>query len=255
MEVVADVGAHIIQGYSFLGVSIGWVVSLYRLPNVRYQRACIPIKPPAALCRAFAGDLYRGNCDGRTGREAGHRSARAALKNYVGLGHTFWGQGPMVRSIVWSDGRPRQLLGKGAEAAAMICNRPGEKRALPARHWAGRGFHTSSAVRRSPTRGRDRLFRGAGQGQPRWLGGRRFGSRRPRRHAGSHRQRSLCVPLDKVNVVPTDTFNTVYECVHARHPGSTPAAVRRSKWPMRSSRRSSKPPAERDAGCAEAQNG
>jgi xanthine dehydrogenase molybdenum-binding subunit len=41
MEMVADLGAHIIQGYSFLGVSIGWVVSLYRFPNVRYKGVCV----------------------------------------------------------------------------------------------------------------------------------------------------------------------------------------------------------------------
>jgi xanthine dehydrogenase molybdenum-binding subunit len=36
------------------------------------------------------------------------------LKNYVGLGDTFWGQGPLVRSVVQSDGVP-QLLRDGAE--------------------------------------------------------------------------------------------------------------------------------------------
>ncbi len=35
------------------------------------------------------------------------------LKNYVGEGDTFWGQGPLVRSIVRSDGVP-ELLQTGA---------------------------------------------------------------------------------------------------------------------------------------------
>jgi xanthine dehydrogenase molybdenum-binding subunit len=37
MDLVADIGAHIVQAYSFLGVCIGWAVSLYRLPNIRYH--------------------------------------------------------------------------------------------------------------------------------------------------------------------------------------------------------------------------
>jgi xanthine dehydrogenase molybdenum-binding subunit len=36
------------------------------------------------------------------------------LKNYVGLGEIFWGQGPTVRSQIFSDG-VRELLEKGAE--------------------------------------------------------------------------------------------------------------------------------------------
>jgi hypothetical protein len=41
MELLADIGAHNIQAYSFLGVSIGWLVSLYRLPNVRYKGTAV----------------------------------------------------------------------------------------------------------------------------------------------------------------------------------------------------------------------
>ena len=41
MELIADIGAHNIQAYSFLGVSVGWLVSLYKLPNVRYQGTAV----------------------------------------------------------------------------------------------------------------------------------------------------------------------------------------------------------------------
>src|SRR5512136_628962 len=65
------------------------------------------------------------------------------LKNYVGLGGTFWGQGPTVRSIVRSDGVPQLLR---------------------------------DAARRS-----DRLRRRDGEGQPGRLGGRHYGPHGPRR--------------------------------------------------------------------------
>ena len=35
---------------------------------------------------------------------------------------TFWGQGPMVRSIIWSDGVP-ELLGKARSSSAGISAR------------------------------------------------------------------------------------------------------------------------------------
>ncbi|MCK5246750.1 molybdopterin-dependent oxidoreductase, partial [Candidatus Bipolaricaulota bacterium] len=41
MTVVADIGAHNIQAYSFLGVSIGWLVSLYKIPNIRYRGTAV----------------------------------------------------------------------------------------------------------------------------------------------------------------------------------------------------------------------
>ena len=68
------------------------------------------------------------------------------LKNYIGLGDSFWGQGPEVRSVVQSDGVV-ELLQRGAEEIGW------EDRELPAvksgrfRKGLGlaRGFHTSSA--------------------------------------------------------------------------------------------------------------
>ena len=66
------------------------------------------------------------------------------LKNYVGIGDTFWGQGPLVRSVVQSDGVP-QLLKDGAEKFGWDEPLAQTRGALPAGRGMARGFHTSSA--------------------------------------------------------------------------------------------------------------
>ena len=54
---------------------------------------------------------------------------------------------------------------------------------------------------------------------------------------------TLCVPLDKVNVVPTDTFSTVYDvCTHATRGIYAGGGAAVQGGAKRSRRRSSKPP-------------
>jgi xanthine dehydrogenase molybdenum-binding subunit len=224
MEVVADVGAHIIQGYSFLGVSIGWVVSLYRLPNVRYHGTCVYTnKAPGCAMQGFGNPQATFTAEtvmDELAEKLGIDPLEFRLKNYVGLGHTFWGQGPMVRSIVWSDGVP-ELLGKGAEAIGWKDRQsPQEKTGRYRRGIGlGRGFHTSSAG--APQPGDVIDYSGA------LVKINQDGSvdvvSAVVDHGGGTQEaiaklvaETLCVPLDKVNVVPTDTFNTVYDvCTHA----------------------------------------
>lgn len=224
MEMIADLGAHIIQGYSFLGVSIGWVVSLYRLPNVRYKGVAVYTnKAPGCAMQGYGNPqatLAVESLLDELAEKLGMDSLELRLKNYVGLGMTFWGQGPMVRSIVWSDGVP-ELLGKGQGIIGW------EKRGSPDKKSGryrrgiglGRGFHTTSAG--APQPGDVIDFSGAlvkvnqdgsvdvvsalvDHGGGTWEAIAKLVAE------------TLCVPLDKVNVVPSDTFSTVYDvCTHA----------------------------------------
>jgi len=68
------------------------------------------------------------------------------LKNYVGLGDIFWGQGPTVKSIIQSCG-VEEILSKGAEIIGWKNRpKPGEQTGRIRRGTGlGRGFHTSSA--------------------------------------------------------------------------------------------------------------
>ncbi len=118
MELVADIGAHIIQGYSYLGVCIGWLVSLYRLPNVSYHGVAVYTnKSPSCAMQGFGNPQVTFAAESLMDELAARLDMdpiELRLKNYVGMGDTFWGQGPLVRSVVQSDGVP-QLLREGAE--------------------------------------------------------------------------------------------------------------------------------------------
>jgi len=134
---------------------------------------------------------------------------------------TFWGQGPLVRSIIWSDGVP-ELLGKGQEIIGWD-KRLGPDKKSGQRYrrgiGLGRGFHTSSAG--APQPGDVIDFSGA------LVKVNQDGSvdvvSALMDHGGGTWEaiaklvaETLCVPLDKVNVVPSDTFTTVYDvCTHA----------------------------------------
>jgi len=225
MEMIADLGAHIIQGYSFLGVCIGWVVSLYRLPNVRYKGVCVYTnKAPGCAMQGYGNPqstlAIESLMDELAGK-LGMDPLQLRLKNYVGLGMTFWGQGPLVRSIIWSDGVP-ELLGKGQEIIGWD-KRLGPDKKSGQRYrrgiGLGRGFHTSSAG--APQPGDVIDFSGA------LVKVNQDGSvdvvSALMDHGGGTWEaiaklvaETLCVPLDKVNVVPSDTFTTVYDvCTHA----------------------------------------
>jgi xanthine dehydrogenase molybdenum-binding subunit len=126
----------------------------------------------------------------------------------------------MVRSIIWSDGVP-ELLGKGQELIGWKNRQPPEGKTGRYRKGIGlgRGFHTSSAG--APQPGDVIDYSGA------LVKVNQDGSvdvvSALVDHGGGTLEgmaklvaETLCVPLDKVNVVPTDTFNSIYDvCTHA----------------------------------------
>ncbi|HEX9115990.1 MAG TPA: molybdopterin cofactor-binding domain-containing protein, partial [Anaerolineae bacterium] len=102
MELVADIGAHIVQAYSFLGVMAGWLVSLYKLPNLQYHgRAVYTNKSPSCAMQGYGNPQMTFVVESLMDDLAdklGMDPLALRLKNYVGLGETLWGQGPLVRS-------------------------------------------------------------------------------------------------------------------------------------------------------------
>ena len=139
------------------------------------------------------------------------------LKNYVGLGGTFWGQGPTVQSIIHSDGVP-QLLTEGAQKIGWAKRpRPGSQ---AGRYRVGigmaRGFHTSGAG--APKPGEVIDYSGA------LVKINEDGSvnvvHAMMDHGGGTLEaiakivaEELGVPLDKVGISPADTLTTVYDVV------------------------------------------
>ena len=221
MELITDVGAHNIQPYSFLGVCVGWLVSMYKLPNVRYKGIAVYTnKSPSCAMRGFGNPQVTFAVESlmdELAEKLGVDPIDLRLKNYVGLGDTFWGQGPLVRSIVRSDGVP-ELLERGKEAIGWERRpRPGSQTGRFRRGIGmARGFHTSSAG--APQPGDVIDYSGA------MVKVNKDGSidvvTAVMDHGGGTLEaiaklvaEALCVPLDKVDVVPAGTATTVYDCV------------------------------------------
>jgi xanthine dehydrogenase molybdenum-binding subunit len=218
-DVVVDIGAHIIQGYSYLGVCCGWLVSLYRLPNIRYHGVAVYTnKAPSCAMQGYGNPQVTFAAETLMDELAEKLSIdplELRLKNYVGLGDTFWGQGPLVRSIVQSDGVP-ELMRRGAELIGwkdrpQLGNQHGRYR-----RGIGmtRGFHTSSAG--APQPGDVIDYSGA------MVKINQDGSvdvvSAVMDHGGGTLEammklvaETLCVPLEKVNVAPGETCSTVYD--------------------------------------------
>lgn len=227
MELLTDIGAHIVQPYSFLGVAAGWLVSLYRLPNLRYRGTAVYTnKSPSCAMQGFGNPQITFAVESlmdELAEKLGMDPIELRLKNYVGLGDTFWGQGPLVRSIVQSDG-VEQLLREGAELIGWERRNPhirtsanhGQPARLRRGIGLGRGFHTSSAG--APQPGDVIDFSGA------------LVKINPdgsvdvvtalMDHGGGTLEavaklvaETLCVPLDKVNLAPGETMTSVYDVV------------------------------------------
>ncbi len=236
MNLMTDIGAHIVQGYSFLGTCAGWLMSLYRIPNLDFVgQAVYTNKAPSCAMQGFGNPQVSFAVESLMDELALKLDLdpiELRLRNYVGLGDTFWGQGPLVKSVVRSDGVP-ELLTDGAErfgwhARAAAGRRQGrgsgpDLLTLPPssgryrRGWGmARGFHTSSAG--APQPGDVIDFSGA------MVKINQDGSVNVvtalMDHGGGTLEamakivaEALCVPLNKVNLAPGSTRTTVYDVV------------------------------------------
>ncbi|MGD2178323.1 MAG: xanthine dehydrogenase family protein molybdopterin-binding subunit [Anaerolineae bacterium] len=224
MDLIADTGAHNVQPYSFLGVCVGWLVSLYRIPAVRYKGTAVYTnKTPSCAMRGFGNPQVTFPAEMLMDALAERLEMDPLdlrLKNYVGQGDTFWGQGPLVRSIVQSDGVP-ELLRRGAEAIGWEGRHPNREATVRYRRGIGmaRGFHTSSAG--APQPGDVIDFSGA-MVKINTDGSVDVITALMDQGGGTHEAVAklvaevLCVPLGRVDLAPAETRSTVYDvCTHA----------------------------------------
>ncbi len=148
LETLVDAGAHNIQIYPLLGCMAGWFVSLYRMPALRFAGTGVYTnKAPACAMQGYGNPQVTFAVESLMDMIAdklGMDPIELRLKNYVGLGQTFWGQGPTVRSIIRSCG-VEEMLVKGREMIGWDDRgKPEEKTGRFRRGiGVGRGFHTS----------------------------------------------------------------------------------------------------------------
>jgi xanthine dehydrogenase molybdenum-binding subunit len=223
-SVLVDIGAHQIQAYPLLGSMAGWLVSLYKWKNIKYKaKAVYTNKVPACAMQGYGNPQMNFAVESHMdliAEKCGFDPVELRLKNYVGVGDEFWGQGPTVRSIIKSCG-----LEESFKVGAELINwqSRGDPRAKTGRFRKGiglaRGFHTSSAGAPGPAEVID--YSGATvkvneDGSVDVL--------TPVMDLGGGTceaiakivAEALCLPLDKVGLSPVDTRTTVYDvCTHA----------------------------------------
>lgn len=147
---ILDVGAHQVQPYPLLGTSLGWFVSMYKWRNIRYRGIAVYTnKVPGCALRGYGAPEVQWAVEtmvDEIAEKLGIDPIELRLKNYVGKGDIFWGQGPTVKTVIKSDGVPELLL-KGKEL--IDWERRGHPSEKKGRYRRGigvaRGFHTSSA--------------------------------------------------------------------------------------------------------------
>jgi len=224
LEAYLDIGGHQIQAYPLLGCVVGWWVSLYKLPHIKYVgKAVYTNKVPSCAFRGYGSPQITWaveNLMDELAEAVGWDPLDFRLKNYIGLGDVFWGQGPTVKCIVQSCG-VEEILTKGAEMVDWYHRpRPEEQTGRYRRGiGVGRGFHTSSAGAPVPSAVVD--FGGAilklnEDGTLDYITALMdHGGGTMTAHAKIIAE-ELCVPLENVNIVQGDTQTTVYDvCTHA----------------------------------------
>ena len=224
MKVVVDIGAHNTQAYPLLGCMAGWWVSLYRLPHLKFEgKAVYTNKVPACAMQGFGNPQVTFAVESvmdMMAEKLGMDPIELRMKNYVGLGQTFWGQGPTVRSVIRSCG-VEEMLVMGADLIGWEERRKKSAEEGPIRRGIGmaRGFHTSGAG--APLPGEAIDYSGAivkinEDGSVDFLsalmdlGGGTLDA------LAKIVAEELKIPVSKIGISPVDTRTTVYDvCTHA----------------------------------------
>jgi len=224
MKVIVDTGAHNTQVYPLLGCMAGWWVSLYRLPHLKFEgKAVYTNKVPACAMQGFGNPQVTFAVESLMDILAERLEIdpiELRLKNYVGLGQTFWGQGPTVRSTIRSCG-VEEMLRKGAELIGWENREKLKELKGPICRGIGmaRGFHTSGAGAPLPGEAIDYsggLVKINEDGSVDFLtalmdlGGGTLDA------LAKIVAEELKIPIEKVGISPTDTRTTIYDvCTHA----------------------------------------
>ena len=224
LKTVVDIGGHNIQAYPLVGCMSGWFVSLYRMPHMNFEGTTVYTnKAPACAMQGYGAPQVSFAVESLMDIIAGKLDMdpiELRLKNYVGLGETFWGQGPTVRSIIRSCGVEEMLI-KGREKIGWDKRgKPEDKTGRYRRGiGVGRSFHTSGTGAPMPGEVMDystAMVKVNEDGSVDFLTGLMC-------HGGGTLEAGakivaeiMGVPLDMVGISPSSTRTTGYDvCTHA----------------------------------------
>ncbi|RQG88068.1 xanthine dehydrogenase family protein molybdopterin-binding subunit [Natrarchaeobius halalkaliphilus] len=219
MDVTTDVGCHNIQAFPFLGVMAGFMASLYKFDHLEFSgRGVYTNKAPACAMQGFGNPqttfVVESMID-MIAEELDIDQLELINKNYVGEGDTFWGQGPTIKSVVKSCG-VEELHEEGAELIGWDERTPPEEKDGRYRRGIGmaRGFHTSGTG--GPTPG-EAIDYSSAQVKINEDGTVDVVSALQDHGGGTLSAgakivaEELGVPLENVNISPTDSMNTAYD--------------------------------------------
>ncbi|MCK4722681.1 MAG: xanthine dehydrogenase family protein molybdopterin-binding subunit, partial [Dehalococcoidia bacterium] len=151
MRAVDGVGAYV-SGTSICKLSCGFFMSMYNCPNKRFDGRTVYTNTPPLGSMRGAGNPQQNFAVEQTidiiAEKLNLDPVEIRLKNHLGVGHTFYGQGPDVYCTVQSDGT-EQLVREGAKRIGWehrttitpYKDKPWIKRGIG----MARGFHTSGA--------------------------------------------------------------------------------------------------------------
>lgn len=225
IKAVVDQGAHFVQAYSLLGVLAGWAVSLYKFKNFRFEgKAVYTNKTPACAMQGYGNPQVNFAVESMMDILAEKLKidpVELRMKNYVGMGDEFWGQGPSIRSIIKSCG-VEEMAQKGADLIGWAQRTPPTEKTGDIVRGIGmaRGFHTSGTGNPSDESevidysgatikvnedGSVDIITGLMD-----LGGGTWDA------AAKIVAETLKMPVEKVGIAPSSTCTSVYDvCTHA----------------------------------------
>ena len=224
LKTIVDIGGHNIQAYPLLGCMAGWFVSLYRMPHLKFEGTAVYTnKTPACAMQGYGNPQVSFAVESQMdimAEELGIDPIEIRLKNYVGLGETFWGQGPTVRSVIRSCGVEEMLL-RGKEIIGWENRISPQLKTQRFRRGigVGRGFHTSGTGAPTPGEVIDYSSAMVKINED----GSVDCSTALMCHGGGTLEagakivaEELGVPLENVGISPSDTRSTAYDvCTHA----------------------------------------
>ena len=224
LKTVVDIGGHNIQAYPLVGCMSGWFVSLYRMPHMNFEGTTVYTnKAPACAMQGYGAPQVSFAVESLMdiiAEKLDMDPIELRIKNYVGLGETFWGQGPTVRSIIRSCGVEEMLI-KGREK--IVWDKRGKPEDKKGRYrrgiGVGRSFHTSGTGAPMPGEVMDystAMVKVNEDGSVDFLTGLMC-------HGGGTLEAGakivaeiMGVPLDMVGISPSSTRTTGYDvCTHA----------------------------------------
>jgi CO/xanthine dehydrogenase Mo-binding subunit len=140
------------SGTSICKLSCGFFMSMYRCPNKRFDGYSVYTNtPPKGAIRGAGNPQQNFAVESQMdiiAEQLNMDPVALRLKNHLGVGSTFWGQGPDIYCTVQSDGT-EQLMREGTKrigwehrkAITPYKDQPWVKRGIG----MARGFHTSGA--------------------------------------------------------------------------------------------------------------